>query len=147
MHHLPLKGAENLLVWLGWRDEQGLCRSGGSMQGWALPVSCGRKISRALPGCLGLKSRLWSTGQQQGMTIQGWHSSGAAVWGNPLLRHYFMFGHETNTGNLERLAVFFLIFLISSFFAVVLTHDVLKKARGNLEVSKSFACIEFLGLC
>ncbi|KAF4789107.1 CDK5 regulatory subunit-associated protein 2 isoform X2 [Turdus rufiventris] len=30
---------------------------------------------------------------------------------------------------------------------LVLTHDVLKKARGNLEVSKIFACIEFLGLC
>lgn len=53
-----------------------------------------------------------------------------------LLRHYFIFGH------LERLAV---LFLISSFFPVVLTHDVLKKARGNLEVSEIFACIEFLG--
>ncbi|RMB93479.1 hypothetical protein DUI87_30176 [Hirundo rustica rustica] len=30
---------------------------------------------------------------------------------------------------------------------LVLTHDVLKKARGNLEVSKFFACIESLGLC
>lgn len=64
--------------------------------------------------------------------------------GSLLLRHYFIFGHKTNTGNLERLAVFF---LISSFFPVVLTHDVLKKARGNLEVSKIFARIECLGLC
>ena len=53
--------------------------------------------------------------------------------------HYLVCGHKTWIQGIEKdCAVFF---LISSFFSVVLTHDVLKKARGNLEVSKIFVCI------
>lgn len=56
----------------------------GTVQIWsgscrASPFSRGKKASETLPGCSGLKSTLWNTGQQQEMTFQGWHCSGPAV--------------------------------------------------------------------